>query len=214
MKILIVDDHVLFREGLAAIIRPQSDIEIVGMAGTVREAVDMARSAKPDIILMDFNLPDGSGVDATRKILEEQPTCKVVFLTMSEQDEDLFAAIRVGAKGYMLKNMHPPELVAALRSVQQGESALSRAMTLRLMDELSRTKKSIGRPAENTLTLRELDVLRAIASGMSNQEIGSHLFISENTVKFHVHSLLAKLNLSDRKEAASFAKEHGLVNRE
>lgn len=174
----------------------------------------MARSAKPDIILMDFNLPDGSGVDATRKILEEQPTCKVVFLTMSEQDEDLFAAIRVGAKGYMLKNMHPPELVAALRSVQQGESALSRAMTLRLMDELSRTKKSIGRPAENTLTLRELDVLRAIASGMSNQEIGSHLFISENTVKFHVHSLLAKLNLSDRKEAASFAKEHGLVNRE
>ena len=214
MKILIVDDHVLFREGLAAIIRPQSDIEIVGMAGTVREAVDMARSAKPDIILMDFNLPDGSGVDATRRSLEDQPTCKVVFLTMSEQDEDLFAAIRVGAKGYMLKNMHPPELVAALRSVQQGESALSRAMTLRLMDELSRTKKSIGRPAENTLTLRELDVLRAIASGMSNQEIGSHLFISENTVKFHVHSLLAKLNLSDRKEAASFAKEHGLVNRE
>ncbi len=214
MKILIVDDHVLFREGLAAIIRPQTDIEIVGMAGTVRDAVEMARSAKPDIILMDFNLPDGSGVDATRVILQEQPNCKVVFLTMSEQDEDLFAAIRVGAKGYMLKNIHPPELVAALRSVQQGESALSRAMTLRLMDELSRTKKSIGRPAENTLTLRELDVLRAIATGMSNQEIGSHLFISENTVKFHVHSLLAKLNLSDRKEAASFAKEHGLVNRE
>lgn len=214
MKILIVDDHVLFREGLAAIIRPQSDIEIVGMAGTVRDAIEMARSVKPDIVLMDFNLPDGSGVDATRVILEEQPNCKVVFLTMSEQDEDLFAAIRVGAKGYMLKNMHPPELVAALRSVQEGESALSRAMTLRLMDELSRTKKTIGRPAENTLTLRELDVLRAIATGMSNQEIGSHLFISENTVKFHVHSLLAKLNLSDRKEAANFAKEHGLVNKE
>ncbi len=214
MKILIVDDHVLFREGLAAIIRPQSDIEIVGMAGTVRDAIEMARSVKPDIVLMDFNLPDGSGVDATRVILEEQPNCKVVFLTMSEQDEDLFAAIRVGAKGYMLKNMHPPELVAALRSVQEGESALSRAMTLRLMDELSRTKKTIGRPAENTLTLRELDVLRAIATGMSNQEIGSHLFISENTVKFHVHSLLAKLNLPDRKEAANFAKEHGLVNKE
>ena len=211
MKILIVDDHVLFREGLAAIIRPQPDIEIAGMAGTVREAIEMARTVKPDIILMDFNLPDGNGVEATRIILDEQPDCKVVFLTMSEQDEDLFAAIRSGAKGYMLKNMHPPELVAALRSVQQGESALSRAMTLRLMDELSRTKKAIGRPAENTLTLRELDVLRAIATGMSNQEIGNHLFISENTVKFHVHSLLAKLNLSDRKEAANFAKEHGLV---
>lgn len=214
MKILIVDDHVLFREGLAAIIRPQSDIEIAGMAGTVREAIEIARMVKPDIILMDFNLPDGSGVDATRVILDEQPNCKIVFLTMSEQDEDLFAAIRSGAKGYMLKNMHPPELVSAIRSVQQGESALSRAMTMRLMDELSRTKKTIGRPAENTLTLRELDVLRAIASGMSNQEIGNHLFISENTVKFHVHSLLAKLNLSDRKEAANFAKEHGLINRD
>lgn len=107
MKILIVDDHVLFREGLAAIIRPQPDIEIAGMAGTVREAIEMARTVKPDIILMDFNLPDGSGVDATRIILDEQPDCKVVFLTMSEQDEDLFAAIRSGAKGYMLKNMHP-----------------------------------------------------------------------------------------------------------
>lgn len=214
MKIIIVDDHVLFREGLAAIIRPQLDIEIAGMAGTVREAVEMARSLKPDIVLMDFNLPDGSGVDATRTILDEQPNCRVIFLTMSEKDEDLFAAIRVGARGYMLKNMHPPELVAAIRSVHQGESALSRAMTLRLMDELSRTKKAMGRPAENTLTLRELDVLRAIASGMSNQEIGNHLFISENTVKFHVHSLLAKLNLSDRKEAAIFAREHGLINRD
>lgn len=214
MKLLIVDDHVLFREGLAAIFRPHMDIEIAGMAGTVRDAIEKARALMPDIILMDFNLPDGSGVDATRTILEEQPDCKIVFLTMSEQDEDLFAAIRVGAKGYMLKNMHPPELVASLRSVHRGESALSRAMTLRLMDELSRTKKAVGRPAENTLTLRELDVLRAIAKGMSNQEIGSHLFISENTVKFHVHSLLAKLNLSDRKEAANFAREHGLVSPE
>jgi DNA-binding NarL/FixJ family response regulator len=211
MKILIVDDHVLFREGLAAIIRPQTDIEIAGMAGTVREAIEVARAVKPDIILMDFNLPDGNGVDATRIILDEQPNCKIVFLTMSEQDEDLFAAIRSGARGYMLKNMHPPELVAAIRSVYAGESAISRAMTLRLMEELGRSGKTAERPEENTLTLRELDVLRAIATGMSNQEIGHHLYISENTVKFHVHSLLAKLNLSDRKEAAKFAKEHGIV---
>ena len=210
MKMLIVDDHVLFREGLAAIIRPQADIEIVGMPGTVREAIEMAATQEPDIILMDFNLPDGTGVDAARTILEKNPSCRIIFLTMSEADEDLFAAVRCGAKGYLMKNIHPPELIAAIRSVQNGGSALSQGMTMRLMEELSRTKKQ-GRPAENTLTLRELDVLRAVASGMSNQEIGSHLYISENTVKFHVHSLLAKLNLTDRKEAANFARVHGLV---
>lgn len=213
MKIVIVDDHVLFREGLAAIIRREPDIEIAGMAGTVQEAVETAHSVKPDIVLMDFNLPDGSGVEATRTILEEFPACKVIFLTMSEQDDDLFAAIRSGAKGYLLKNMQPIDLVAAIRSVQDGESALARGMTLRLMDELSRSENN-ARPSENTLTLRELDVLRAIATGMSNQEIGKQLYISENTVKFHVHSLLAKLNLTDRKEAANFAREHGLVKRD
>ncbi len=211
MKILIVDDHVLFREGLAAIVRPEADIQIVGMAGTVREAIERSGEQKPDIVLMDFNLPDGTGVDAAQKILAENPLCKVIFLTMSEDDDDLFAAIRCGAKGYLMKNIHPPELIAAIRSVYVGESALSQAMTMRLMEELSRTKRQGGRPAENTLTLRELDVLRAVASGMSNQEIGNHLYISENTVKFHVHSLLAKLNLSDRKEAANFARVHGLI---
>lgn len=210
MKILIVDDHVLFREGLAAIIRPQADIEIAGMAGGVREAITAAAEHKPDVILMDFNLPDGTGVDAARTILDGDSSCKIIFLTMSEDDDDLFAAIRSGAKGYLLKNIHPPELISAIRSVQNGESALSQGMTMRLMEELSRSKKQ-GRPAENTLTLRELDVLRAVASGMSNQEIGSHLYISENTVKFHVHSVLAKLNLTDRKEAANFARIHGLI---
>lgn len=213
MKILLIDDHVLFREGLAAIIRPQEDIEIVGMGGTVREAIEMAKTLKPDVLLMDFHLPDGVGVDAARKILEDDPSSKIIFLTMSEEDEDLFAAIRSGAKGYLMKNIHPPELISAVRSVYNGESALSQAMTMRLMEELSRSKRQ-GRPTENTLTLRELDVLRAIAAGLSNQEIGSHLYISENTVKFHVHSLLAKLNLSDRKEAANFAREHGLLKKD
>jgi two-component system NarL family response regulator len=210
MKIMIIDDHVLFREGLAAIVRPHDEIKIVGMGGTVREAITMAKELTPDIILMDFNLPDGTGADAARAILENNPSSKIIFLTMSEDDEDLFAAIRSGAKGYLMKNIHPPELLVAIRSVQNGESALSRSMTMRLMEELSRSKKQ-GRPAENTLTLRELDVLRAVASGMTNQEIGNHLYISENTVKFHVHSVLAKLNLTDRKEAANFAREHGLI---
>jgi two-component system NarL family response regulator len=210
MKLLIVDDHILFREGLAAIIRPERDFEIAGLAGTVKEAVDMAGTIKPDMILMDFALPDGTGVDATRQILERHPQCKIVFLTMSEEDEDLFDAIRSGAKGYLLKNMQPQKLVTALRSVQKGESALSRSMTTRLMEELSRTK----RPEliqSNTLTHREMEVLRAVAAGLSNQEIAKQLFISENTVKFHVHSILGKLGLTDRKEVAAYAREHGLM---
>src|SRR5512139_18321 len=210
IRLMIVDDHALFREGLASIIRSEQDIEITGLAGSVREAVEMARQTRPDMILMDFSLPDGTGADATRQILAEVPDCKIVFLTMSEEDDNLFDAIRSGAKGYLLKNMQPSKLVVALRSVQNGESALSRSMTMRLMDELSRTKKS-ETTSDATLTLREIDVIRALASGQSNAEIAKQLFISENTVKYHVHSALGKLGLSDRKELASYARDHGLV---
>lgn len=210
MKLLIVDDHILFREGLAAIIRPERDFEIAGMAGSVKEAVEIAALTKPDLVLMDFALPDGNGADATRLILNAHPTCKIVFLTMSDEDENLLDAIRSGAKGYLLKNMQPQKLVVALRSVQKGESALSRSMTMRLMEEFSRTKKP-EHLQESTLTHREMDVLRAIVAGLSNQEIAKHLFISENTVKYHVHSILGKLGLTDRKELAIYGREHGLI---
>lgn len=214
MKLLIVDDHVLFREGLASIIRAEPGIEIAGLAGTVREAVETAGRIKPDIILMDFTLPDGSGADATRLILDAHPDCRIIFLTMSEEDEHLFDAIRSGAKGYLLKDMHPSKLVTAIWSVYKGESAISRSMTLRLMKELSRTKKSEIFDSSPTLTRRELDVLRAIATGKSNQEIGNELFLSENTVKYHVHSILDKLQLKGRREAATYAKEHGLIKKD
>jgi DNA-binding NarL/FixJ family response regulator len=210
MRLVIVDDHVLFREGLAAIIRSEPDIEIVGQAGTVQEAIELARESKPDMILMDFGLPDGTGVDATQAILNAHPACKVIFLTMSEEDEDLFAAIRSGAKGYLLKNMRPSKLVSSLRAVQQGESALSRSMTLRLMEELARTKKP-PRAGDVTLTRRELEVLQELALGKSNQEIAEKLVISENTVKYHVHSILEKLHLSDRRDVAAYAREHSLL---
>src|SRR4030042_6985054 len=154
IKIIIVDGHILVREGLAAIIRQEADIQVVGLVGTVQEAVDNARLLKPDIILMDFNLPDGTGVEATQKILLDCPDCKIVFMTMSERDEDLLAAIRAGAVGYLLKNMTPSKLVDDLRAVQQGESALSRSMTLTVMKELSRTKKHehLGDPDRGKLT--------------------------------------------------------------
>ena len=212
MKLLIVDDHILFREGLASIIRPERDFQISGLAGTVKEAVELAETIKPDMVLMDFTLPDGTGADATRQILEKHPQCKIVFLTMSEEDENLLEAIRSGAKGYLLKNMQPQKLVVALRSVQKGESALSRSMTMRLMEEFSHTKKpETPLPQSSTLTHREMDVLRAVATGLSNQEIARQLFISENTVKYHVHSILGKLGLADRKEVATYAVEHGLI---
>lgn len=212
MRIIIVDDHNLFREGLAAIIQQERDIEVVGLVGSVKEAVDAVGTLKPDIVLMDFSLPDGTGAEATYQIIQQFPNCKIVFMTMSEKDEDLFAAIRSGAVGYLIKNMSPSKLVAALRSVQRGESALSRSMTLRVMEELSRTKapEPLNDPALGRLTPREKDVLSELVAGKSNREIAESLVISENTVKYHIHSILDKLQLHDRNEAADFAREHGL----
>lgn len=214
IRLVIVDDHALFREGLASILRLEPDIEISGLAGSVEEAISVVRNLKPDIVLMDFTLPDGTGADATSAILLEHPDCKIVFLTMSERDENLFSAVRSGAKGYLLKNMNPSKLVTAIRSVQQGESALSRSMTLRLMEELSRTKEPDwqGDLSLAELTPREIEVLRELANGLSNREIAERLFVSQNTVKYHVHSILNKLSLPNRGEATKFAKKHGLTN--
>ncbi len=215
IRIVVVDDHILFRQGLVTIASSEPDIEVVGQAGTVAEAVEFAHALKPDIVLMDFGLPDGTGADATTSILAEYPECKIIFLTMSEEDEDLFAAVRSGAKGYLLKNIHPSKLIAALRSVYEGESALSRSMTLRLMQELARsdTPTRPRDPQLAKLTPRELDVLKHIATGMTNQEIANLLYLSENTVKYHVHSILDKLELADRRAAGQFARERGLVKK-
>jgi DNA-binding NarL/FixJ family response regulator len=213
MRLIIVDDHNLFREGLAGILRQEPDIEVIGLVGTVNEAVDAVGTLKPDLVLMDYSLPDGTGAEATRRIIQEYPACKVVFMTMSDREEDLLAAIRSGAVGYLMKDMSPSKLVSALRSVERGESALSRSMTLQLMKELSRTKEAepAGDPALGKLTSREKDILAELAAGKSNPEIARQLYISENTVKYHVHSILEKLNLQDRKEVARFAREHGMI---
>jgi len=212
MKILIVDDHVLFREGLVGILQARPEFEVVGEAGTVSEAIEKARQYKPDMILMDWGLPDGDGSQASTQILAEQPECNIVFLTIYEADEKLFAAIRTGAKGYMLKNIPSAKLIRALLDVESGSSAISRKMTGQLMEEFSRTteKHQMQPEAFYKLSPREMDVLQELVSGATNREIATELFISVNTVKHHIHSILDKLGVENRRQAADFARARGI----
>ncbi|RMG90436.1 MAG: DNA-binding response regulator [Chloroflexi bacterium] len=213
MKILIVDDHILFREGLTTLLDAQPDIQVAGTADSVASCIEVAQSVKPDIILMDFTLPDGTGLEATKALLKELPEIKIVFLTMHEDDERLFDAIRAGAKGYLLKNIPVSKLLSFLRGVEQGEAALSGKMTAKILEQFAQTppqssSKSSGVFAR--LTPRELQVLRELSTGATNQEIARKLVISERTVKNHVSNILAKLNLKNRYEASAFARQHGL----
>ncbi len=208
-RILIVDDHILFREGLISLFRSTSDFEVVGGAGSVYEAICMARDLQPEIILMDFAMPDGTGIDATHAILAEIPGCQIVFLTMYESDDKLFEVLRAGAKGYMPKNTPSPELTINLRALANGEMALSRQAMSRVVEEFSRTRKpSVDKDVFSRLSARELDVLRELGNGATNQEIARSLFLSENTVKHHIRSILEKLRVPNRREAGLIAASH------
>jgi DNA-binding NarL/FixJ family response regulator len=214
-KVLLVDDQILFREGLESLFRSTTDFEMVGCAGTVYEGIEQAVLYKPDIVLMDFSLPDGNGLDATRAILAQLPDCKIVFLTVYEADDTLFAALRLGAKGYMLKNVNSADLLASLRALDRGEKAVSRKMMSAVLDEFSRTKL-VDPDREKLLTKlspRELDVLREIESGATNLEIAQRLFLSENTVKHHIRNILDKLGVDNRREAAVIARQNMLVSK-
>jgi DNA-binding NarL/FixJ family response regulator len=212
MRILVVDDHILFREGLVGLISRQADMNVVGEGGSVREAIEQARKLRPDLILMDFSMPDGTGLDAARVVLEEQPNAKIVFLTLHDDDERLFAAVRLGAKGFLMKNIPVTRLLTALRGVDRGEAALSREMTARLMEEFARSQQP---PRTETtpyagLTTRELQVLRELATDATNREIADRLFISENTVRNHMHNILEKMGVPSRREAVNLARQHGI----
>ncbi|HJW90165.1 MAG TPA: response regulator transcription factor [Anaerolineales bacterium] len=212
MRILVVDDHVLFRDGLTGLLKAQPDFNVVGEAGTIREAVEKTRELQPDVVLMDFGLPDGTGLEATQAILEENPDCKIVFLTVYEDDDTLFAAIRSGAVGYLLKNVPINGLLASLRSLKSGQVALTREMTTRLVREFSRTSLPPvgGDDLLAPLTRREVEIMQELATGASNREIAQRLFIAENTVKHHVHNILSKLGLKNRQAAIHFAREYNL----
>ena len=211
MNILIVDDHVLFREGLVSLLSSDPSFKVVGQAGSVCESIELARKLKPELVLMDFSLPDGDGSEATAAILAEMPECKIVFLTMYDADEKLFSAIRSGAKGYLLKNTPVQKLMDSLHSLAKGEAAISRSMTMRILGEFSHSTSSESRQPLENLSPRELDILREMSSGASNAEIASQLYISVNTVKHHIHNILAKLELVNRREAISYARKHALV---
>ena len=212
MKLLIVDDHTLFRQGLASLLHEEPDLEVCGQAGTIAEAVDKANRLRPEMILMDYGLPDGSGVEAARAILADNPECLIVFLTVHINDEELFEAIRSGAKGYLLKNVPINNLLEDLRAIRAGASVLSPSMTGRVLDEFVRLDDMHRQQSQMLalLTPREIEVLEELAKGSTNKEIAGELFVAENTVKRHVHNILSKLELPNRRAAAEWARERGL----
>lgn len=212
MKVLIVDDHILFREGLAGLLRSQADMQVVGECGSVQEAIETVQVVQPDVILMDFSLPDGTGLDATRAIINLMPEAQIIFLTVHDNDERLIAAMRSGAKGYLLKNLSVNKLLASLRALERGEAAISRTMMARILEEFAQAEAN-PQPEPSPLiglTSREIEVLQELALGITNQEIANRLYISENTVKNHIHNILEKLKLNNRREAIEFAHRHGL----
>jgi DNA-binding NarL/FixJ family response regulator len=213
MKVLIVDDHVLFRDGLVGLLRSEPDFDVVGFAGSVSQAVEIATQTQPDLVLMDFSLPDGTGVEATQAIHAELPDCKVVFLTVYDTDEKLFAALRQGAAGYLLKNLSIQDLLSSLRALQHGEAAISRSMTARVLAKFADIGNlSEPEPSEvlKELTPRELVVLHELVKGATNREIAVNLYISIHTVKRHINSILSKLCLPDRHAAGQFARRCGI----
>jgi DNA-binding NarL/FixJ family response regulator len=213
MRILLVDDHVLFRQGVAGLLDAQPDLKVVGEAGTVAQAIARVQERQPDLILMDFVLPDGTGLEATHAILAGLPEAKIVFLTFHDDDERLFAALRAGAKGYLLKDVSIVELVIYLRGVGSGEAALTPRLVSRVLDEFARQGQARSQPqaAPEDLTPREWEVLAELETGASNREIADRLVISENTVKKHVCSILSKLDVQNRREAARFTRNRQLL---
>lgn len=214
LRILLVDDHALFRAGIASLLASRKGLEVVGQAVDGQEALEAARQLKPDLVLMDLHMPGVNGIEATRNIRSELPQVKVVMLTVSDRDQDLFEAIKNGAHGYLLKNLEPEELFDYLAGVSRGEAPLSRTMAAKILSEFasqaSRTREPSPSQPSGDLTAREREVLRLVASGATNKEIAAALTLTENTVKNHLRNILEKLHLENRVQAAAYALKMGL----
>lgn len=212
MRILLVDDHALVRDGIASLLRAH-DIDVVGEASDGLEALEKARQLKPDIVLMDINMPRCNGLEATRLIKTEMPEIKVIMLTVSDDDEDLFEAIKSGAQGYLLKNIRADEFLAFLDGVSKGEAAISPLLATKIIEEFSRQVAKGSKPQEpkSELTDRETDVLKLVASGALNKQIASTLNITENTVKYHLRNIMEKLHLNNKAQVAAYAVSKGII---
>ena len=217
IRVLLVDDHALFREGLAGIIAAQPDFEVVGEAGDGLEALVKARELAPDLILMDVTMPGCDGLEATRQIKRDLPAAIVVMLTVRDEDEKLFEAIRNGAQGYLLKSIRSRDMLDMLRRAVRGEAALTPALASRMLEEfrrLSQRAPDLPKGEVVTLSHREQEVLSLAAEGQTDKEIAEALVLSLHTVKSHMRNILAKLHVSSRHEAAQVARERGWVGRD
>jgi DNA-binding NarL/FixJ family response regulator len=214
IRVLVVDDHALFRRGLEMVLTQEPDIELVGEASDGAEAVAKAGQTLPDIVLMDVRMPKRSGIEACTAIKDIAPSAKIIMLTISDEEADLYDAIKAGAMGYLLKEISIDEVAAAIRAVHGGQSLISPSMASKLLSEFaSMIKKGDSRqqvPAPK-LTDREMEVLRLVAKGLNNRDIAKQLFISENTVKNHVRNILEKLQLHSRMEAVVYAVREKLL---
>ncbi len=214
LRVLIVDDHALFRRGLQMVLRQEEDIDVVGEAGDGHEAVDKAQELMPDVVLMDVRMPGQSGIKATEQIKDLLPHAKILMLTISDEEADLYDAIKAGASGYLLKEISIDEVADAVRSVSSGQSRISPSMASKLLTEFAAMSKRADErqqlPAPR-LTEREMEVLKLVAQGMNNRDIAKELFISENTVKNHIRNILEKLHLHSRMEAVVYAVREKLL---
>jgi DNA-binding NarL/FixJ family response regulator len=213
LRILLVDDHILFRKGVASLLASRPGLEVVGEAGDGLEAVARARETLPDVILMDIGMPKCDGLEATRLIKREMPHVKIIMLTVSDDDRDLFAAIKNGAEGYLLKNLEPYQFFDMLEGIRRGEVAISGVMAAKILQEFRQPDQSLVRQPEaiDELTPREIEVLEQVVKGATNKEIASTLSITENTVKIHLRNILEKLHLQNRIQAAVYSVREGLV---
>jgi DNA-binding NarL/FixJ family response regulator len=208
MRVVLADDHPLFRDGVASLLVAWGH-DVVGMAGNGEEAVALVEQLRPDLVLMDVAMPGLTGLEATRRLAVSRPETAIVMLTASENEDDLFAAVKCGARGYLLKNLEAGQLRAMIEAVERGEAAISPATAARIIAEYARPPAAVAAP--DALTERETAVLRLVVTGQRNKEIGAELGISENTVKFHLRNILEKLHAESRTEVATRAVREGLV---
>jgi DNA-binding NarL/FixJ family response regulator len=213
IRVLVADDQTLVRGGFAMMVDAQPDMAVVGQAASGQEAIELTARTRPDIVLMDIRMPGMDGLEATRRLLESEHEVRVLILTTFDLDEYVYAAMRAGASGFLVKDVPPTELTRGIRTVAAGEALLAPSVVRRLLNAfIRRPPPSSGPPASlQSLTERELQVLALVARGLSNPEIAAHLFLGENTVKTHVTHLLQKLGLRDRVQAVIVAYESGLV---